>query len=231
MFWDNVLFLVFPYFAFVLFIVGIVFRFWKRPFSVSSLSSQLLERRKLYWGIIAWHWSIVLVLFAHLLNFLLPNGMAFFESLRVGLFMAQILGSGFGLLTIFGMSVLIYRRISDPRVWVTTTILDLVVVFSLLFQIVAGTVMRIGLYDAYHYWFPQFFDPYFASIFTFNPQPELITGLPWLAQAHVFDAMLLLALLPYSRLIHIAALPLGYLVRPWLVFMREKRQPPKLTES
>lgn len=225
MFWNDVLFLVFPYFAFALFFAGTLYRFRKRPFSVSTLSSQILENRKLYWGSIVWHWSILLVLGAHLLNFLIPHGMAFFETLRIGLYVAQVLGLGFGLLSIIGLSVLIYRRSSEPRLWPVTSLMDGFVMFSLMFQIVAGTIIRVGYFDAYHYWFPQFFDPYFASIFTFNPQPGLITGLPWLAQAHVFDAMLLLAILPYSQLIHIPALPLGYLVRPWQILVSGKPHP------
>lgn len=225
MFWKNVFFLVFPYFAFALFFVGILYRFWKRPFSISTLSSEILEVRKLYWGSIVWHWSIILVLGAHLLNFLIPQGMAFFESLRIGLYMAQVMGFAFGFLSIIGLSILIYRRSSEPRLWSVTSLMDVFVVLSLMFQVVAGTVMRVGFFDAYHYWFTRFFDPYFASIFSFSPQPELITGLPWLAQAHVFDAMLLLAILPYSQLIHIPALPLGYLVRPWQIFIRDRPQP------
>ena len=120
MFWNNVLFLVFPYFAFALFFVGTIYRFWKRPFSVSTLSSEILEDRKLYWGSIVWHWSIVLVLGAHLLNFLIPHGMAFFESLRIGLYMAQVFGFAFGFLSIVGLSILIYRRSSEPRLWASS---------------------------------------------------------------------------------------------------------------
>ncbi len=224
--WNSLFFLVFPYFMIFLFVFGTLYRFRQHPFTISSLSSELLERRKLYWGSLAWHWSIVLILGSHLLNFLLPSGMEAFEKLRIGLFMAQILGSGLGILAIFGLGVLLWRRSSEPRVQAVTTLMDLAVLTLLLIQCSLGTGIRVGLFDAYASWFPQYFVPYFISLFTFSPQPELLAGLPWLAQAHVFNALLLLAVLPFSRLIHLITLPLGYLVRPWqtVVWMRRNRQ-------
>lgn len=219
--WNNILFLVFPYFALAAVIVGTIWRFVKRPFSVSTFSSQLLENKKLFWGSITWHVSIILVLLAHLANFLIPRIMVQLESLRIGLIAAQLAGSTFGLLALLGMLILMYRRASTPRLMVVTTVMDMVVTLLLLFQVIAGLILRMGHFGTHH-WFVDYFVPYFISVFRFMPQPELITGLPWIAQAHVFDAMLLLAILPFSRLIHIPALPLRYLIRPWLVVTGDK---------
>ena len=46
---NLLLFLVFPYVSIVIFITVTIYRSITQPFSVSSLSSQLLERRQLYW--------------------------------------------------------------------------------------------------------------------------------------------------------------------------------------
>jgi nitrate reductase gamma subunit len=225
--WNEVLFFIYPYFVFSLFAFGLIFRYVKHPFGISSLSSQLLERKKLLWGILSWHWAIIPILFAHLFNFIFGSKMAAFESMKIGAVAAQILGFGWGVLAIFGMVTLIYRRISVSRLWAVTTPVDVLIVLSLLLQIVLGVYTRVALYDVYHYWFVYFFDPYLVSIFKFNPQPSLITGLPWFVQLHVFNAMTLLMLLPYSRLIHILAFPIAYLFRPFQIILRGKWLPVK----
>ena len=47
---DTLLFGALPYVAIVLFLVVSIQRYRKEPFSFSSLSSQFLETRRLFWG-------------------------------------------------------------------------------------------------------------------------------------------------------------------------------------
>ena len=68
--WNQFLFVIFPYIAMTLFVVATVYRAIFRPFTVSSLSSQLLERKYLYWGSISFHNGILLILLGHLLALL-----------------------------------------------------------------------------------------------------------------------------------------------------------------
>ena len=70
---DTILFVAFPYVAVVLAIWGGVHRYRHDRFSYSTLSSQLLENRSLFWGSVPWHYGIVIVLLAHLLGFLVPG--------------------------------------------------------------------------------------------------------------------------------------------------------------
>src|SRR3990172_2729679 len=51
---ESFLFGVFPYITLVLMIVGLVWRYVTNQFSYSSLSSQFLENRQLFWGS-AWY--------------------------------------------------------------------------------------------------------------------------------------------------------------------------------
>ena len=67
------MFVAFPYVAIVLAIWGGVHRYRHDRFSYSTLSSQLLENRNLFWGSVPWHYGIVVVLFAHLIGFLVPG--------------------------------------------------------------------------------------------------------------------------------------------------------------
>ena len=44
--WNNLLFVIFPYVSLVVAIAVTIYRSVTRPFSISSLSSQILERKK-----------------------------------------------------------------------------------------------------------------------------------------------------------------------------------------
>ncbi len=53
--YSEFLFAVFPYLCLSLAIVGSIGRYVSDRFSYSSLSSQFLEIRQLFWGSVAWH--------------------------------------------------------------------------------------------------------------------------------------------------------------------------------
>jgi nitrate reductase gamma subunit len=221
--WNGLFFMGFSYMAIFLFLVGLIYRYRQHPFTISSMSSELLEKRKLYWGSVAFHWSIILILLAHLANILFPDFMVSFEETWPGFIVSHTLGVATGTIAIFGLAVLIWRRAVEPRVRSMTTVMDVIVLAILLIQVVLGMSVRIGLFNEYAKWFPEYFVPFFISLGKFNPQPELIGGLPWLAQAHVFSFFVLLAILPFSRLIHLLTLPIGYLFRPWQIVIGMRR--------
>ncbi|MBL0210739.1 MAG: respiratory nitrate reductase subunit gamma [Holophagaceae bacterium] len=54
-------------------VVVSILRFTWKPFSYSSLSSQFLENKQLFWGSGLWHWGILWVLTGHLVAFLIPR--------------------------------------------------------------------------------------------------------------------------------------------------------------
>jgi nitrate reductase gamma subunit len=51
----------------------------------------------------------------------------------------------------------------------------------------------------------------------------MIAPLPWVIQLHVFNFFVLLAVFPFSRLVHIITYPLGYLFRPWQLVVWNRR--------
>ncbi|MCA2220466.1 respiratory nitrate reductase subunit gamma [Nonomuraea aurantiaca] len=60
--------------------------------------------------------------------------------------------------------------------------------------------------------------PWFRSIFFFSPDPALMAGAPILFQVHVLSALLLFAIWPFTRLVHMLTAPIGYLTRPYIVY-------------
>jgi nitrate reductase gamma subunit len=201
-----------------------VLRWRRHPFTVSALSSQLLESRKLFWGSVSFHWGVVLILLGHLLALIVPRGFELWNGAPLRLYLLEGTGLALGLWTLFGVSALIYRRLTTSRVRAVTSPMDVVVLIVILAQVVTGVWIAVG-YRWGSFWGTAVFVPYVRSLLALQPRPELVAPLPLVLQLHAFLFFVFLALFPFSRLVHIVTLPLGYLTRPWQRVIRTRRQP------
>ena len=216
MIWDTIFFIILPYIALGVAIFVSIYRSIYRPFSVSSLSSQLLERKKLYWGSIPFHHGILLVLSGHLLALLLPRALLLWNAVPIRLYLVELTGLALGIWALVGLCVLLWRRLSEKRLHLVTTPMDLVVLVLVILSAFTGlwiaTLYRFGTS-----WFTVIFTPYLLSLLTLQPAVSLVAPLPWIIKLHVINFFILLTVFPFSRLIHIATYPFGYLTRPWQI--------------
>jgi len=221
---NALLFLAFPYAAIVLCVAVSVLRFRQRPFSVSSLSSQLLERKRLYWGSIPFHWGVVSILAGHLLALLVPRGILWWNAVPARVYLLEGTGAALALWAFIGLVVLIWRRVSVARIRQVSTPMDVVVLLLLALQVATG-LWTAASFRFGSSWFAGVMTPYLWSLLTLRPRPELLADLAWPIKVHVTGFFVLLAVFPFSRLIHMVTLPLGYLVRPWqIVVWTQKRR-------
>lgn len=211
---SMMLFVALPYAAVLIAIVVSVLRWRRAPFTVSAISSQLLESKKLFWGSIPFHWGIVLILTGHLFTLFLPSTVAWWGGVPLRLYALEITGLALALWAAFGIVVLLYRRMTTARIKVVTTPMDFVVLLVLLVQVISGiwvaAALRFGAL-----WATGVVVPYVWSLITLNPQPELIQPFPLVLQIHIISFWVFLLIFPFTRLIHLITLPLPYLVRPW----------------
>lgn len=223
--WNTLLFVIFPYVALFTAIVVTVYRSIYRPFSVSSLSSQLLERRWLFWGSIPFHWGITIILAGHLVAILIPQSIILWNAEPLRLYLLELTGIGLALWATLGMLVLLWRRVSIARIRAVSTPMDYVVVLLLLVSMVTGILIA-SVYRWGSYWFTGIFTPYIWSILTFQPNAAPLVPLPFTIKLHVFNFYLLALAFPFSRLVHIITWPLGYLLRPWQIVTWLRRSRP-----
>jgi nitrate reductase gamma subunit len=221
--WNNLLFVIFPYMAALLATVVTIYRSALRPFTISSLSSQLLENKKLFWGSIPFHWGIVLILTMHLVAIFIPRSLVVWNAAPLRLYLLELTGLALGLWSLGGLLVLIWRRFSSRRVWAVTTPMDLVVLLLLLVSLITG-VITAAAYRFGSYWFTGVFSPYLASLAVLQPRLELVAPLPFTIKLHLLNFFLLLAVFPFTRLVHILTYPLSYLVRPWQIVIWYRRR-------
>ncbi len=221
---DELLFAVLPYVAAAVAVVVSVVRWRRNAFSVSALSSQLLESRKLFWGSISFHWGLSLILVGHLLALIVPSAFTVWNGVPLRLYLLEITGFGLGLWAAFGVVVLVYRRLSNSRVAAVTTPMDFVVLLILGVQILTGLWIAFG-YRWGSFWGTGVFVPYVRSLLVLDPRVDLVAPLPFILKAHVVAFWAFLLVFPFTRLVHIITLPLGYLFRPWQRVIRTSTEP------
>jgi nitrate reductase gamma subunit len=203
-----------PYAALVIFLVGTIFRYRMTKFSYSSLSSQFLEGRQLFWGTMPFHWGILFLFFGHLVAFLVPSGVLAFNSHPVRLLIIEVSALIFGLIVLAGLVTLFVRRTANPRLQVVTTRMDVVVEVLLILQVIIGIVVALT-YRWGSSWFAAVLTPYLRSIATLQPDIGAVAAMPWLVKVHIVGAYVIFMLIPFSRLVHILVVPLHYIWRPY----------------
>ena len=212
---NILLFVVLPYSALTIFLIGSIYRYRAKGFTVSSISSQFLEGRKLFWGSQPFHWGLFFLFFGHLIAFLFPRAILAWNGQPIRLLILEITSFSFGLCAFLGVILLINRRLTTLRVQIVTSKMDIVVFLVLLTQIVSGLLV------AYHNrwgssWFSAFLTPYLRSIFVFDPQIDAIASVNSLAlKVHVVSAFSLIGLIPFTRFIHFLVYPVDYLWRSY----------------
>jgi nitrate reductase gamma subunit len=217
-----VLFAVFPYVAVITAIAGSTGRYLGNRYSYSSLSSQLLETRDLFWGSVPWHYGITAILLAHLAAWLVPGAAAAVLGSGLRLFAIEAAGLALALYALAGLIVLVARRLARwSRVRPTTSAMDWILLFVLLVQVVSGIL--IALFDRWgSVWFLTTAAPWLWSLVKLQPDVSTVAALPPLIQLHFATGFVLIFLFPISRLVHIAVPPLSYLWRPYqLVIWRQ----------
>lgn len=209
---DLFLFAVVPYVALTIFFLGTIIRYRRYGFSYSSLSSQFLENRHHFWGLIPFHYGILTVFLGHLIGFLIPRELLWWNSHPLRLYVFEVSGLVAALLTIVGLVNMTMRRLSEPKIRVVTSHADWILLVILSLQILSGTFVAI-----FHSWGSSWFAataaPYLWSVITLGPDISSMVAMPWLVKFHVVGAFVILAAFPFTRLVHILVVPNQYLWR------------------
>jgi nitrate reductase gamma subunit len=213
---DYFFFSAFPYLAIGVFLVGATYRYREKGYKVTSLSAQFLEGKQGFWGTVPLHWGILMVFLGHLVIFLLPDSVLTWNSDPTRLIMHEGLGFTFAVAIVVGLVGLIIRRLTNPRLKMVTTRMDLFVELFLLAQVLLGCWIALG-YRWGSSWFAADLSPYLWSILKLSPQPEAVIAMPLVIKAHIVGAFSIILIFPFTRLVHILVAPFHYLWRPYQV--------------
>ncbi len=208
------LFIGLPYAAMLIMLIGSIFKYLNLGFKVSSLSSQFLEGKQLFYGSRPFHWGLVFLFFGHLVAFLFPKTVVLWNGQPLRLFILEITAFGFGLSLLFSLIILIIRRLTNKRLQKVTTTMDVLVYIILLTQVISG--LWIAYFSRWgSAWFPAVLSPYLKSLFLFSPDISPLVALPFVIKLHIISAFILVGMIPFTRFMHFLVYPFAYIFRPY----------------
>ncbi|MBT2767386.1 respiratory nitrate reductase subunit gamma [Stenotrophomonas sp. ISL-67] len=214
----------YPYIAVAVFLVGSWARFDKSMYTWRTGSSQLLSDRGMRIGSNCFHIGILAILGGHLVGLLTPHWLyEHFISSHQKQLLAMIVGGFFGALCFVGITILLVRRLFNPRVRATGSFGDVLVLVLLFAQLCLGLVsIRVSADHLDGTVMVQLAD-WAQHIVTFRPgAADFIVGVSWVYKAHIFLGLTLFLIAPFTRLVHVWSIPLSYLWRPYQVVRRRQ---------
>lgn len=223
---DYFMFGIYPYICLSVFFLGSLIRFDRDQYTWKSDSSQLLKAGQLRLGNNLFHVGVLFLFFGHFVGMLTPH-FIYEQFISAGdkQLMAMISGGTAGLLGIVGLSILIHRRLSEPRIYATSRTSDIVILLLLWLQLALG-LATIPL-SAQHLDGSMMMRlaGWAQRIVTFQGGAvELLTEAGWIFKAHMLLGMTLFLVFLFTRLVHVWSgfASLGYLVRPYQI-VRSRR--------
>ena len=224
---DILLWVVVPYVALAVFVVGHYWRYRYDKFGWTTRSSQLYERRLLRWGSPLFHFGILAALGGHVIGLAIPESWTDAVGISESVYhvIAIVTGAIAGVCTVSGLAILLYRRRTVGPVFSATTrndklmyvVLSVTILFGLSNTLLGNVIGQASDYR-------ESVSPWFRSIFYFQPKPELMSDAGIGYQLHALSACLLFAIWPFTRLVHVFSAPLGYFTRPYIVYRSRTAQ-------
>jgi len=213
-------FAVYPYIALAIFLFGSLARFERDQYTWKSDSSQLLKRGALRWGSNLFHIGILSLFFTHLFGLLTPPAVYHAVGLTTEAkqWMAVIVGAILGLICLAGLLILIYRRMSEPRLKATSRVSDWVTLFWILIVLLLGLLSIFTSAQHKDGSLMLLLGDWAQRIVTFRAgAAEVMAGVPWVYQVHMVLGMTLFLIFPFTRLVHVWSgfASVGYLSRAW----------------
>lgn len=222
----HFLFNIYPYICLSVFLLGSLLRFDREQYSWKSDSSQLLRAGQLRWGSNLFHVGVLFLFFGHTVGMLTPHFVYEpFMSAGAKQIMAMVSGGAFGVLGLIGVTLLLHRRLSDPRILVNSKASDIVLLWLLWFQLALG-LATIPL-SAQHLDGSMMLKlaEWAQRIVTLRGgAAELLIGASWIFQAHMVLGMTIFLVFPFTRLVHVWSGfgTLAYVARPYQLVRSRK---------
>lgn len=218
----------YPYLCLTVFLVGSLIRFDREQYSWRSGSSQLLRRRQLMWGSNLFHVGILVIFVGHFFGLLVP--IAVFDFIGIGhgakQVMAIVIGGLAGIVCFVGLTMLLHRRLFDPRIRRTSSLGDIAILLLLYAQLILGlATIAVSMQHLDGHEMVKFMS-WAQGILTLQPSAAAyVADVSPVFRAHLFLGLTIFLVFPFTRLVHIWSAPVWYLGRQGYQIVRTNRAP------
>ena len=216
----------YPYLAVTVLVVGSILRFDANQYGWRSQSSQFLRRRQMVIGSNLFHMGILVLLAGHFIGLLTPINV--FDTFGISHGFKQtaalVVGGIAGLAAFVGCSLLLHRRLFDPRIRRSSSFGDILVLVLIWVQLVLGILTT--------WWTLEHLDgsemvrfmSWANGILTLDPAaPQHIQNVALVYKLHIVLGLTLFLITPFTRLVHIWSAPIWFLLRPGYQIVRSRR--------
>jgi nitrate reductase gamma subunit len=137
--------------------------------------------------------------------------------------MAVVIGGTAGTAAFIGCSMLLHRRLTDPRIRKNSTFADIAILGILWVQILVGMGTIILTLDHMDGSKMVQFMTWSQSVMGLQINAwEQVVNVHWLYKFHIFLGMVIVALFPFTRLVHMLSVPIRFLWRPGYQIVRSR---------
>ena len=220
-------FVYYPYICLVVFVIGSALRYDRDQYSWKADSSQLLRKKGMRIGNNLFHIGIILLLFGHMVGLLMPREIYHhFMDSGTKQMMAMVAGGVFGTICFIGMTILLIRRLFDPRIRATSKPSDTMILLFLYVQLITGLITI--PFSAQHMDGSSMIAlaNWAQHIVTFRSgAADFIMGEAIIFKLHLVLGTTIFLLFPFTRLVHIfsgVAAPVKYILRRGYQIVRKR---------
>jgi len=221
---NDFFFGIYPYLAIAIMVMGTIMRYDQDPYSWKAGSSQLLRSSGIRLGSNLFHVGIILLFFGHLVGLLTPESVYHLVmTAATKQMMAMVAGGIFGTICFIGMTILIVRRFTDPRIRATSKPADMMILLVLYAQLILGLATipaSAGHPDgssmiALANWAQH--------IVTFRGgAADFVMHEPMVFKLHIVLGLTIFVLFPFTRLVHVLSAPIKYIFRSGYQVVRKR---------
>lgn len=217
----------YPYICLTVFVLGSMLRYDRDQYGWKADSSQLLRKKGMRIGNNLFHIGIILLFFGHLVGLLVPESVYHhFMSAGFKQLLAIVAGGVFGVICFVGMTMLLRRRLFDPRIRATSKPSDIFVLLLLYVQLILGLIsipfsarhMDGSTMVALANWAQH--------IVTFRGDAAaFVVGEALVFKLHLVLGVTIFLIFPFTRMVHVfsgISAPLKYLSRSGYQIVRKR---------
>lgn len=221
---DMLLFGIYPYIASAIFFLGSIIRYDREQYTWKAQSSQMLDKKYFRIASVFFHVGIIMIFFGHFAGMVVPYELWDLAgiTLEQKQWIAMGVGGFFGVMCFIGLTMLVYRRLFNPRVRASSSKMDTFILLLLYWQLILGLI---SIYVSSGHMDGQVMKQlmnWVRHIMTFRPTEavEYLIGVDGIYKGHIFWGMTIFVLFPFSRLVHVWSVPVKYFTRNYQVVRR-----------
>ncbi|MDR2013096.1 MAG: respiratory nitrate reductase subunit gamma [Rhodanobacter sp.] len=201
----NFCFGIYPYICLAVFLIGSLARFDRDQYTWKSDSSQLLRTDQLRWGSNLFHIGILFLFLGHFVGLLTPHWLyGAFVSAQDKQMLAVISGGIAGVLCFIGLSLLLHRRLTDPRIRLNSHRTDIAILAILWLQALLGLATLPFSYahreDAQTM---LLLADWAQQLLILHPQPATLLAVDVIFKLHIVLGLTIFLFFPFTRLVHV----------------------------